>query len=137
MVKFQKAGKLEKVHSALKITIDGYYAPRGDLVIGAAAVRDLLAGRTVEISRVEARGPGEIVITYGGVARVSTTGRAVVLHVCGSRYTSPLAQVRAVIEGTRAAALVSRMVDEPVIDADRVQAQSGRPIDEGLEKSFA
>jgi hypothetical protein len=43
-----------------------------------------------------------------------------------------------VVAGTRAAALVSQMVDEPVIDADRVQVrQNDRPIDEGLETSFA
>jgi len=135
MTQFIKAGKLERAHSALRIVLDGRAS--GDLVIGAAAVRDLLAGRTVEISRVTVRGD-QVSITYAGVARASTTGRGVVMHIAGARYTSPLAQVRAVVAGTRTAALVSLMVDEAVIDADEAQAQQGgRRIDEGLAHSFA
>jgi len=134
MTQFIKAGKLERAHSALRIVLDGRAS--GDLVIGAAAVRDLLAGRTVEISRVTVRGD-QVSITYAGVARASTTGRGVVMHIAGARYTSPLAQVRAVVAGTRTAALVSLMVDEAVIDADEAQAQQGgRRIDEGLAHSF-
>ncbi len=140
MTQFVKAGKLEKTYNALRIVLDNQAGAGGDLVIGAAAVRDLLAGRTAEISRVEVRGDGdEVVITYGGTARMSTTGRGVVMHIAGDRYTSPMAQVQAVVAGDRAGALVSRLVDEvpPIIDADRVQVQNGRPIDEGLETSFA
>ena len=133
MTQFIKAGKLERAHSALRIVLDGRAS--GDLVIGAAAVRDLLAGRTVEISRVTVRGD-QVSITYAGVARASTTGRGVVMHIAGARYTSPLAQVRAAVAGTRAAAVVSLMVDEAVIDADEAQ-QGGRRIDEGLAHSFA
>ena len=62
------------------------------------------------------------------------------IYTGGDRYTVPMAQVRAVVAGTRTAALVSQMVDEAVIDADRVQAQAqrgGRRIDEGLAKTFA
>lgn len=138
MVKFQKAGKLEKVHGALKITIDDQIGARADLVIGAAAVRDLLGGRTVEINQVKERGD-EIVITLAGMARMSTTGKAIMLYIAGNRYTVPAAQARAVIAGTRTAALVSRMVDEasPIVDVDAVQAPQGRRIDEGLETSFA
>jgi len=137
MTQFIKAGKLERAHSALRIVLDDQAGAGGDLVIGAAAVRDLLAGRTVEISRVTVRGD-QVSITYAGVARASTTGRGVVMHIAGARYTSPLAQVRAVVAGTRTAALVSRMVDEAVIDADKAQAQQGgRRIDEGLAKTFA
>jgi len=139
MTQFVKAGKLEKTYNALRIVLDNQAGAGGDLVIGAAAARDLLAGRTVEISRVTVRGD-QVSITYAGVARASTTGRGVVMHIAGARYTSPLAQVRAVVAGTRSAALVSQMVDEAVIDADRVQAQAqrgGRRIDEGLAKTFA
>ena len=135
MVHFEKAGKLERAHSALRIVLDAQAGTSGDLVIGAAAVRDLLAGRTVEISRVTVRGD-QVSITYAGVARASTTGRGVVMHIAGARYTSPLAQVRAAVAGTRAAAVVSLMVDEAVIDADEAQ-QGGRRIDEGLAHSFA
>ena len=139
MVHFEKAGKLERAHSALRIVLDDQAGAGGDLMIGAAAVRDLMAGRrVVEISRVRERGPDEVVITYAGVARASTTGRGVVMHIAGARYTSPLSQVRDVVAGTRTAALVSQMVDEAVIDADEAQAQQGgRRIDEGLAHSFA
>ena len=139
MTQFKKAGKLERAHSALRIVLDDQAGAGGDLVIGAAAVRDLMAGRAVEISRVTVRGD-QVSITYAGVARASTTGRGVVMHIAGARYTSPLSQVRAVVAGTRAAALVSQMVDEAVIDADEVRAQAqqgGRRIDEGLAHSFA
>ena len=135
MTQFVKAGKLEKTYNALRIVLDNQAGAGGDLVIGAAAARDLLAGRTVEISRVTVRGD-QVSITYAGVARASTTGRGVVMHIAGARYTSPLAQVRAVVAGTRAAAVVSLMVDEAVIDADEAQ-QGGRRIDEGLAHSFA
>jgi len=137
VVHFEKAGKLERARSALRIVLDAQAGTSGDLVIGAAAVRDLLAGRTVEISRVTVRGD-QVSITYAGVARASTTGRGVVMHIAGARYTSPLAlaQVRAAVAGTRAAAVVSLMVDEAVIDADEAQ-QGGRRIDEGLAHSFA
>ena len=132
MTQFIKAGKLEKTYNALRIVLDDQAGAGGDLVIGAAAVRDLMAGRAVEISRVTVRGD-QVSITYAGVARASTTGRGVVMHIAGARYTSPLAQVRAVVAGTRTAALVSRMVDEPVIDADRVQRER---IDAGLIHAF-
>ena len=137
MTQFTKAGKLERAHSALRIVLDDRAGAGGDLVIGAAAVRDLMAGRTVEISRVTVRGD-QVSITYAGVARASTTGRGVVMHIAGARYTSPLSQVRQVVAGTRSAALVSLLVDEAVIDADKAQAQQGgRRIDEGLAKTFA
>jgi hypothetical protein len=140
MTQFIKAGKLEKTYNALRIVLDNQAGAGGDLVIGAAAVRDLMAGqRVVEISRVTVRGD-QVSITYAGVARASTTGRGVVMHIAGARYTSPLSQVRAVVAGTRSAALVSQMVDEAVIDADETQAQAqqgGRRIDEGLAHSFA
>ena len=122
MTQFIKAGKLEKTYNALRIVLDNQAGAGGDLVIGAAAVRDLMAGqRVVEISRVTVRGD-QVSITYAGVARASTTGRGVVMHIAGARYTSPLSQVRAVVAGTRTAALVSQMVDEAVIDADEAQA---------------
>ena len=136
MTQFIKAGKLEKTYNALRIVLDNRAGAGGDLVIGAAAVRDLMAGRrVVEISRVTVRGD-QVSITYAGVARASTTGRGVVMHIAGARYTSPLSQVRAVVAGTRSAALVSQMVDEAIIDADEAQ-QGGRRIDEGLAKTFA
>jgi len=141
MVRFEKAGKLEKTYKALRIVIDDQTGGRGDLIIGARAVRDLPTGRMVELNRVQMR-DGEVVIALAGTARVSTTGRALMIYTGGDRYTVPMAQVRAVVAGTRTAALVSRMVDEPVIDADEAQAQAqaqqgGRRIDEGLAKTFA
>jgi len=137
MTQFIKAGKLEQAHSALRIVLDDQAGTGGDLVIGAQAVRDLLAGRrVVEISRVTDQSGDQVSITYAGVARASTTGRGVVMHIAGARYTSPLSQVRAVVAGTRSAALVSQMVDEAIIDADEAQ-QGGRRIDEGLAKTFA
>ncbi len=136
MVEFIKAGKIRKAYQALRVEIDGV---DGDLVIGAQATRDLLTGnRMVEVNRIIER-PEGVAITLAGTARMSTTGRAIVLYLGGARYTSPIAQVRAVVAGTRSAALVSRVLEDvaPVIDADRVQAQAaGRPIDEGLETWF-
>ena len=136
VVKFVKAGKIQKAREALRIEIDGV---DGDLVIGAKAVRELLGNypRTVEISRVRERGPDGVVITYAGTARMSTTGRGLVMYIAGNRYTTPLTQVRQVVAGGRSAALVSKLVDEAIIDADEAQAQGGRRIDEGLAKTFA
>jgi len=138
-MKFEKVGKIQRVHRALRIEIDGV---DGDLVIGAKACRRLLGddAGTVEISRVRERGPDEVAITYAGTARVSATRRGLVMNIGGARYTSPLSQVRQVVAGTRSAALVSLLVDEPVIDAEaQTQAQAqqgGRRIDEGLEMVF-
>jgi len=137
MVKFVKAGKIERAYKALRIVIDDPAVTRGDLIVGASAVQELLAGRrVVEISRVETHGE-EADITYGGVARISMTGRAVVWHVCGGRYSTPLAQVKQVVSGARQAAVVSKVVEEiaPIIDTDEVQ-MGERRIDEGLEKTF-
>jgi hypothetical protein len=136
MVEFIKAGKIRKAYQALRVEIDGV---DGDLVIGAQATRDLLTGnRMVEINRVIER-DGETIITLVGTARQSVAGKAIVLYLGGARYTSPITQVRAVVAGTRSAALVSRVVEDvaPIIDADAVQAQQNeRPITEGLETSW-
>ena len=125
---FVKAGRIVKDRHALKVELDGRNG-LGDLVIGAAAVPELLSGRRVEINFVQCRTPDRVFIGYSGEAWLSRSGRAVTLRIEGQTYTSPIAQVRQVAAGTRASALLSRPVSCPVIDADAVQA---RPIDAGL-----
>ena len=132
MQQFTKAGRITRDRHALRVEIDGRNGP-GDLVIGAAAVSDLLSGRRAEINFVQTPTPDRVFIGFSGEAWVSRSGRAVTLRIEGVIYSSPIAQVRQVIAGTRTAALVSRPTPGPVIDADGRQA---RPIDEGLTHSF-
>jgi hypothetical protein len=133
MTQFVKVGRITRDRHALRVEIDGRNGP-GDLVIGAAAVRELFDGKEVDVSFVQVRSTDQVFIGWSGTARVSRSGRAITLRIEGQTYTSPIAQVRAVIAGTRAAAILSRPQAAPVIDADEEQR---RPIDEGLIRSFA
>jgi len=133
MQQFTKAGRITRDRHALRVEIDGRNGP-GDLVIGAAAVRELFDGKEADVSFVQVRSTDQVFIGWSGTARVSRSGRAITLRIEGQTYTSPIAQVRQVVAGTRTAALLSRPAPAPIIDADREQR---RPIDEGLIRSFA
>lgn len=132
MTQFVKVGRITRDRHALRVEIDGRNGP-GDLVIGAAAVSDLLSGRRAEINFVQTPTPDRVFIGFSGEAWVSRSGRAVTLRIEGVIYSSPIAQVRQVVAGTRTAALLSRPEPVGIIDADGRQA---RPIDEGLTHSF-
>lgn len=132
MQQFTKAGKITRDRYALRVEMDGRNGP-GDLVIGAAAVRDLFEGKEADVSFVQVRAPDRVFIGGSGTARISRSGRAVTLRIEGQAYSSPIAQVRQVAHGTRPAALLSRPVSAQVIDADRVQRER---IDAGLIHAF-
>ena len=132
MTQFVKAGKIVRAHRALRIEIDGREVC-GEQIISAAAVSELLSGRRVDISFVQTPSPDRVFIGFSGEAWVSRSGKAITLRIGGVLYTAPLVQVRQVIAGTRAAAILSRPAPAPIIDADGRQA---RPIDEGLTHSF-
>jgi hypothetical protein len=133
MQQFTKAGRITRDRHALRVEIDGRNGP-GDLVIGAAAVSELLTGRRVDISFVQTPSPDRVFIGFSGEAWVSRSGKAITLRIGGVLYTAPLVQVRQVIAGTRAAAILSRPEPAGIIDADREQAKS---IDHDLVRSFA
>ena len=120
MIQFTRVGKIVRAHRALRIEIDGREAC-GEQIIGAAAVSDLLSGRRAEINFVQTPTPDRVFIGFSGEAWVSRSGRAVTLRIEGVIYSSPIAQVRQVVAGTRTAALLSRPAPAPIIDADRVQ----------------
>ena len=120
MTQFTRVGKIVRAHRALRIEIDGREAC-GEQIIGAAAVSDLLSGRRAEINFVQTPTPDRVFIGFSGEAWVSRSGRAVTLRIEGVIYSSPIAQVRQVVAGTRTAALLSRPAPAPIIDADRVQ----------------
>ncbi len=133
MQQFTKAGRITRDRHALRVEIDGRNGP-GDLVIGAAAARELFDGKEADVSFVQVRSTDQVFIGWSGTARVSRSGRAITLRIEGQTYTSPIAQVRQVVAGTRTAALLSRPAPAPIIDADREQAKS---IDHDLVRSFA
>jgi len=128
MQQFTKAGRITRDRHALRVEIDGRNGP-GDLVIGSAAVSDLLSGRRVDVSFVQTPTPDRVFIGFSGEAWVSRSGKAITLRIGATTYTSPINQVRAVAAGTRAAAILSRPEPAGIIDADGRQA---RPITEGL-----
>ncbi len=128
MTQFVKVGRITRDRHALRVEIDGRNGP-GDLVIGSAAVSDLLSGRRVDVSFVQTPTPDRVFIGFSGEAWISRSGRAVTLRIEGVIYSSPINQVRAVAAGTRAAAILSRPEPAGIIDADGRQA---RPITEGL-----
>ena len=128
---FKPCGKIQKVHDALQVQVDGWTL--GSLVIGAADVPKMLNGDAVNVQFVQERPGREPFIGYAGSARISRSGKAITLRIGGVLYTAPLVQVRQVLAGTRAAAILSRPVPAGIIDADGRQA---RPIDEGLTHSF-
>ncbi|MCC7555355.1 MAG: hypothetical protein KO254_04435 [Methanoculleus marisnigri] len=122
---FKPVGKIEKVHDALQVQVDGWTL--GTLVIAAADVPRLLRGRTVNVNFVQQRPGREAFIGYAGTARISRSGKAVNVKIEARLMTAPLAQVQQVLEGRRTAARLSSPA--PVIDADRVQRET---IDAGL-----
>jgi len=74
-----------------------------------------------------------VYVGFSGEAWISRSGRAVTLRIEGVIYSSPIAQVRQVANGTRAAAILSLPMQAGIIDADGRQA---KPIDAGLIRSF-
>ena len=133
MTQFVKVGRIVKDRRALRIEIDGREAC-GEQVIGSSAVSELLTGRRVDISFVQTPSPDRVFIGFSGEAWVSRSGKAITLRIGGVLYTAPLVQVRQVVAGTRAAAILSRPEPAGIIDADREQAKS---IDHDLVRSFA
>jgi len=132
MTQYTKAGSITLDRHALRVSLDAWNGP-GDLVIGAAAVSELLTGRRVDVSFVQSPSPDRVFIGFSGEAWVSRSGKAITLRIGATTYTSPINQVRTVVAGTRAAAILSRPEPAGIIDADGRQA---RPIDEGLLHSF-
>ena len=128
MTQFVKVGRIVKDRRALRIEIDGREAC-GEQIIGAAAVSDLLSGRRAEINFVQTPTPDRVYVGFSGEAWISRSGRAVTLRIEGVIYSSPIAQVRQVANGSRQAAILSLPVPAGIIDADGRQA---RPITEGL-----
>lgn len=128
MTQFVKVGRIVKDRRALRIEIDGREAC-GEQIIGAAAVSDLLSGRRAEINFVQTPSPDRVYVGYSGEAWISRSGKAITLRIGGALYTAPLVQVKQVLAGTRAAAILSLPVPAGIIDADGRQA---RPITEGL-----
>ena len=131
MQQFVQVGRIERVHNALQVQVDGWTL--GSLVIGAADVPKMLNGDEVTIHFVQQRPGREPFIGYAGTARISRSGKAITLRIEGQTYTSPIAQVRQVVAGTRTAALLSRPAPAPILDADRVQRER---IDAGLIHAF-
>lgn len=132
MTQFVKVGRIVKDRRALRIEIDGREAC-GEQIIGAAAVSDLLSGRRAEINFVQTPTPDRVYVGFSGEAWISRSGKAITLRIGGALYTAPLVQVKQVLAGTRAAAILSLPMQAGIIDADGRQA---RPIDEGLTHSF-
>ena len=129
MQQFVKVGKIEKVHDALQVQVDGWQL--GQLVIAAADVPKLLNGREVDVNFVQQRDGREPFIGYAGSARISRSGKAINVKIESRMMTAPLKAVQKVITGQQLAARLS--APAPIIDADEEQR---RPIDEGLIRSF-
>ena len=132
MTQYTKAGSITLDRHALRVSLDAWNGP-GDLVIGSAAVSDLLSGRRAEINFVQTPTPDRVYVGFSGEAWISRSGKAITLRIGGALYTAPLVQVKQVLAGTRAAAILSLPMQAGIIDADGRQA---RPIDEGLTHSF-
>ena len=126
---FKPVGKIEKVHDALQVQVDGWTL--GTLVIAAADVPKLLNGRVVDVQFVQERPDREVFIGYAGSAALSRSGKAVNIRIEARLMTAPLKAVEKVIAGQQLAARLS--APAPIIDADEEQR---RPIDEGLIRSF-
>ena len=127
---FKPVGKIEKVHDALQVQVDGWTL--GTLVIAAADVPKLLNGREVDVNFVQERPGHEVFIGYAGTARISRSGKAVNVRIESRLMTAPLKAVQKVITGQQIAARLS--APAPIIDADREQAKS---IDHDLVRSFS
>jgi hypothetical protein len=129
MTQFVKVGRIEKVHDALQVQVDGWKL--GELVIAAADVPKMLNGHAVDVNFVQQRPGREVYIGYAGTARLSRSGKAVNIRLESRFMTVPRKAVEAVVEGKRKSARVSSPT--PIIDADRVQREA---IDAGLPRSF-
>jgi len=126
---FKPVGKIEKVHDALQVQVDGWTL--GTLVIAAADVPKMLNGDEVTIHFVQQRPGREPFIGYAGSARISRSGKAINVRIESRMMTAPLKAVEKVITGQQLAARLS--APAPIIDADREQS---RRIDEGLITAF-
>jgi hypothetical protein len=126
---FKPVGKIEKVHDALQVQVDGWKL--GELVIAAADVPKMLNGHAVDVQFVQERPDREVFIGYAGTATLSRSGKAVNVRIESRLMTAPLKAVQKVIAGQQIAARLS--VPAPIIDADREQS---RRIDEGLITAF-
>jgi len=126
---FKPVGKIEKVHDALQVQVDGWTL--GSLVIAAGNVSNLLNGHAVDVNFVQGRPGREVYIGYAGTARISRSGKAINVRIESRMMTAPLEQVEQVVTGQRKAARLS--APAPIIDADREQS---RRIDEGLITAF-
>ena len=127
---FKPVGKIEKVHDALQVQVDGWKL--GELVIAAADVPKMLNGHAVDVQFVQERPDREVFVGHAGSARISRSGRAVNVRIESRLMSAPLAAVQKVLSGQQLAARLS--APTPVIDADREQA---KPIDADLVRSFA
>ena len=127
---FKPVGKIEKVHVALQVQVDGWKL--GELVIAAADVPKMLNGHAVDVQFVQERPGHEVFIGRAGTARISRSGKAVNVRIESRLMSAPLAAVQKVLSGQQLAARLS--APAPIIDADEEQR---RPIDEGLIRSFA
>ena len=127
---FKPVGKIEKVHDALQVQVDGWKL--GELVIAAADVPKMLNGHAVDVQFVQERPDREVFVGHAGSARISRSGRAVNVRIESRLMSAPLAAVQKVLSGQQLAARLS--APAPIIDADEEQR---RPIDEGLIRSFA
>ena len=125
---FKPVGKIEKVHDALQVQVDGWTL--GTLVIAAADVPKLLNGRVVDVQFVQERPGREVFIGYAGSAALSRSGKAVNVRIESRLMTAPLKAVQKVLSGQQLAARLS--APAPIIDADRVQREA---IDAGLPRS--
>jgi len=127
---FKPVGKIEKVHDALQVQVDGWKL--GELVIAAADVPKMLNGHAVDVQFVQERPGREVFVGHAGSAALSRSGKAINVRIESRMMTAPLEQVEQVVTGQRKAARLS--APAPIIDADREQAKS---IDHDLVRSFA
>ncbi len=65
MQQFTKAGRITRDRHALRVEIDGRNGP-GDLVIGAAAVRELFDGKEADVYFVQVRSTNQVFIGWSG-----------------------------------------------------------------------
>ena len=114
---FKPVGKIEKVHDALQVQVDGWQL--GQLVIAAADVPKMLNGHAVDVQFVQERPDREGCIGYAGTATLSRSGKAVNVRIESRLMTAPRKAVQKVIAGQQIAARLS--VPAPIIDADREQ----------------
>ena len=127
---FKPVGKIEKVHDALRVQVDGWRL--GKLVIAAGDIPKLLNGHAVDVQFVQERPGREVFVGRAGTARISRSGRAVNVRIESRMMTAPLKAVQKVITGQQIAARLS--APAPIIDADERQRER---IDADLVRSFA